>query len=104
MDRIRAIVYEPGKPGEVRVISKRLESFQAIVGGYIEELPLTIKGKPYLLICNEEGKLLGLPINRPVPCDMIVGTFLVCHATPEGTYTSLSDVDIADIRDYFEHL
>lgn len=39
-----------------------LEELQAAVGGYIEMV--TLKNK--IIICNEEGKLMNLPLNEKV--------------------------------------
>jgi len=45
-----------------------LKDMQAIVGGWIEMVPLTLNlaGTQHevSLFCNEEGKLQGLPLNR----------------------------------------
>ncbi len=40
-----------------------------MVGGYIEVLPLS----DVCLVCNEDGKLLGLEGNRRLGNDIIVG-------------------------------
>lgn len=41
-------------------IDGSLESMQKIVGGYIETFPLD---GPILIVLNEEGKLMNLPLN-----------------------------------------
>lgn len=74
------------RPGENPVLSEidgTLESMQKIVRGYIEILyPFD---DPIALVCNEEGKLLGLPLNRSLrdSCgqnyDAIAGTFFLCR-------------------------
>lgn len=46
--------------GHVTHISGTLENLQKTVGGYIETVKLT---ESDVIICNEEGKLLGLPVN-----------------------------------------
>ena len=62
-----------------------LEELQEYVGGYIEIIRLTDK---YLMVVNEEGRLLDLPFNSEAtdiarqhkaiyPNDMIVGNALV---------------------------
>ena len=58
-----------------------LEELQTYVGGYIERVELQNNEEMWL---NEEGKLLGLPINHHataisglVPYDVIVGDVLV---------------------------
>lgn len=63
-----------------------LREMQALVGGYIEILRLA-DGR--LLVCNEEGKLRGLPLNDVATelfqvdrawYDPIVGDVLLCTA------------------------
>lgn len=56
---IKVVVKEPGKPFEVREVSNTLKQFQDIVGGHIEAVASVLKDT--LIICNEEGRLLGLP-------------------------------------------
>ncbi len=62
-----------------------LEELQAIVGGHIEIVALS-DGR--LMVCNEEGKLLGLPFNAKATAlfakggrmwfDPVAGDVLVC--------------------------
>lgn len=57
-----------------------LEELQEIVGGYIEIVPFGMN----LLVVNEEGKLLGLPVNVGATSmmsgrDTIVGNALYCR-------------------------
>ena len=56
------LVVEPMKPPTVQEIDGSLESMQRIVGGDIEAVyPFD---DPVAIVCNEEGKMLGLPMNR----------------------------------------
>ena len=64
-----------------------LEELQGYVGGYIEIIHLN-DGR--IMVINEEGKLLGLPLNMLAtiqyqlsygPLDQIVGNALVCKNT-----------------------
>ena len=78
--KIKVLVVEPLKPCYVQEISG-LKAMQELVGGHIEAVhPFT---EPAAIVCNEEGKFLGLPYNRPlcdrngVPYDIICGTFLL---------------------------
>lgn len=43
----------------------KLESLQKAVGGYIEVIPFFVRfqGSDCVALCNEEGKLIGLPFN-----------------------------------------
>ena len=59
---IAVLVVEPGKEPYVKEIDSGLESLQHEVGGYIEAIyPYE---DPVALVCNEEGKLEDLPLNR----------------------------------------
>lgn len=93
MEKIKVLIVEPNHVPETAEIDNSLESLQKIVGGLIEAL------YPYedavALIVNEEGKLLGLPLNRwmrdeeGVIYDVIAGTFLVVGLT-EDNFGSLT--------------
>ena len=87
---MQVIIVEPQKKPEVREIGSGLESMQQIVGGLIEAVyPFDA---PVALICNEEGKLLNLPLNRALRddegnvYDIISGTFFVCAAPPDSDH------------------
>ncbi len=88
-DMIQALRVKPGAAPEIITVPNKLESLQAAVGGYIEALGLDCG---VCLICNEEGKLLGLPANRQVGGDIIAGTFLIVGEA-DGKFCSLSDTD-----------
>ncbi len=57
---IRVLIKEPGKAAEMRTIENTLESLQKIVGGYIETVTMFAD---LVVICNEEGRIYGLPFN-----------------------------------------
>lgn len=99
-ENVRVLVVEPNKEPEIRVIKNELDSFREIVGGYIECVPLPIGMDTYYLVCNEEGKLLGLPPNRKVGQDVIVGTFLVVKANREE-FVSLNEYEASAIVSNF---
>jgi len=88
------------KPEEV-VLTNTLEALQKAVSegadsvGLIEIIPLTDTAS---LLCNEEGKLIGLEPNRRIGYDVICGTFYVVGEDREGNLTSLSTKDM----DYFK--
>ena len=91
MGKIKAIVKRPDEPtGHMTHISNTLENLQSIVGGYIETVTLPTG---CVLICNEEGKLNGLPKNFrygiTIP-DTICGTVIVVGTDGED----FSDVPI----------
>ena len=59
---MKILFVEPGKEAQPAEIQGDLKEMQAIVGGQIQALyPWE---DPVALICNDEGKLLRLPLNR----------------------------------------
>ena len=103
---MRVIVVEPKKKPMVRDIDAGLESMQKIVGGPIEAV-YPFDG-PVALICNEEGKLLNLPLNRALRddegkvYDIISGTFFLCAAPPDSDhFTSLTDQQVKTYMERF---
>lgn len=58
---------------------------QAVVGGYIQAI-YPFEDEELALICNEEGKLLGLLYNRALVDEeghvynIVAGTFFLCQA------------------------
>lgn len=59
---MKVVLLEPRKYAKVVEIEHTLENMQKVVGGYIEAVyPFEDE---VAVICNEEGKLLGLPLNR----------------------------------------
>ena len=102
--RMQVIVVEPDKEAEIREIGSGLESLQEAVGGWIEAVyPYK---DPVAIVCNEEGKLDGLPLNRALRdedgyiYDVIAGTFLVVGLT-EDNFGSLSDEFAERYLEYF---
>ena len=90
---MNVLMVEPGRaPYETR-IGDGLQGMQEAVGGYIEAVYLY--EEPVALICNEEGKLRGLPFNRALRdengnvCDIVVGNFFLAGIGEEGDFTDL---------------
>lgn len=72
----------PGKTAQVIEIKDGLKGMQEFVGGYIEAIyPFD---DPVAIICNEEGKLNRLPLNRALYTedgemfDIVAGPMFVC--------------------------
>lgn len=78
-DMMTVLLVRPGKhPVEV-TIPHTLQELQKQVGGTIEIVyPWTDRSVG--LVCHDEGKLLGMPLNRALPeiGDAIAGNFLLC--------------------------
>lgn len=81
---MKIVIVEPGRPGYAAEIEGGLASMQQVVGGYIEAVSVW-RDDSALLVCNEEGKLQGLPPNRYFAQidDMIAGTFFICNGGEE---------------------
>ena len=103
---MQVVVIEPKKKPMVQDISSDLESMQKIVGGPIQAIyPF---GEPVALICNEEGKLLNLPLNRALRddagevYDIISGTFFLCAApTDSDHFAGLTDQQVKTYMEQF---
>ena len=84
---IKVVSVPTGKQVFIEEISIGLKSLQAEVGGYIQAIyPFEDE---VALICNDEAKLIGLPLNRTLRMDgmacneiydIIVGDFFICYA------------------------
>ena len=99
---MKIVVKRAGKNPEVKEIKETLENLQEIVGGYIECIDFGFSN--ILLVCNEEGKLLGLPANFVFRGDVIVGDVFFCSAGREdfGSLTDDQIVFLMVIMNYFE--
>ncbi len=96
-DTMTVLLVEPGKHPKVVEMGTGLAPLQEAVGGYIECVyPFE---DPVAVICNEEGKLEGLPLNRALRdddgevYDVVAGPFLVVGLT-EDDFGSLSSEQI----------
>lgn len=79
---MKAIVIRPFRQPVVEEIGSGYRALRKIVGGGIEAI------YPWedevALVCNDEGKINGLPLNRPLfnvegqIVDIIAGTFFIC--------------------------
>ena len=73
--KIMIIRKDPGKsPQLIPDFENTLENFQQAVGGHIEAVTFT---EGAAVICNEEGRLRGLPYNCKVLGVGLVGTILI---------------------------
>lgn len=94
---MKAIRKKPGCAPEIIEVENTLEALQQEVGGYIE----TVSIADVVIICNEEGRLCGLPYNcgfvgvdfvgtilvvgrnKDEFCDVPEADFLMCHLREE---------------------
>ena len=85
---MRVILCKPDERAVFIEMEDSLEAMQSMVGGLIEEyMPWDDE---VALICNEEGKMNGLPLNRGIKDedghlqDIIAGDFFICYAPIES--------------------
>lgn len=71
---MKAIRKKPGCASEIIEVDNTLAALQTEVGGYIETVPIASDA---VIICNEEGRILGLPYNCRFFCVDFVGTVLL---------------------------
>ena len=107
---MKVLVIEPLKEPYVKSIEDDLESMQEIVGGLIQAI-YPFDHPEIALICNEEGKLKRLPLNRALLdidgniIDIVAGTFFLCSAPSDSeNFESLSDEQIERYKKRFEAL
>ena len=87
-DTIEVLMVEPGQYPRVERIGSDLASLQKAVDGYIEAIyPYD---DPVALICGEEAKLEGKPLNRALRdgdgdiYDIVAGKFFICGLGDEN--------------------
>ena len=94
---ITALMVEPGKHPKVTKLKDNLDSLQKAVSigadyqGLIEFVSL---GNDDCIMCNEEGKLIGLEGNRRLGDDILVGVFYIMSENDEGELVSLTEQKI----------
>lgn len=96
----------PGKKPRKMELEGTLKSIQAFVGGTIQAIyPFD---DPVAIVCNEEGKLMGLEYNRALRdekgavYDILCGPFFVC-GLGEDDFASLSESLMETYHKLFEH-
>ena len=98
MSKIRILIVEPNKEPRQVKIEHTLHDLQSIVGGLIEYVELEYNVD---LICNEEGKIDNLELNRSITNDIIAGTFIIA-GQHDGETISLSRKQIKKYKKRFK--
>ena len=91
---IQVVLVEPGKLARIVEVGTTLDAMQRTVGGSIEAYyPFE---EQVCIVCNDEGKINGLPLNRAIRdadtgdiADIIAGTSFICDCSGES-FGSLS--------------
>lgn len=106
-DKISVIYIEPGKYPKLTKIENTFQTRRALVGGDIEVMDLNLEDR-VVIVCNESGKALGLPLNRAIwgkdrkLIDVVAGAFLVCYS-PSGSFESMPEYLASKYMDIFRH-
>lgn len=100
-NKLKCLLVEPYKLPKVIEIDNTLETKQELVGGYIECAYLP-NDDNVVLICNEEGKINGMKLNRDIGHDIIAGPFLIVGDDYEnGDFKSLTEEQIIKYKELF---
>lgn len=103
MEKIKVVLVRPGKVSSIEEIDSSLRGMQRIVGGTIQAI------YPFednvALVCNDDGKLLGLEPNRALiydrrAYDIIAGTFFICGIAGES-FASLTPAQLTKYQTMF---
>ncbi len=92
--KIRVLMIAPGKEPDIVTLDNNLDALQKAVSidapsqGLIEIITLDNKN---CILCNEEGKLIGLEANRRLGYDILCGVFYICGQSKDGELRSLSE-------------
>ena len=95
---MKILLIAPGTKPRMVNIEHTLAAMQELVGGTIQAIyPFADK---VALVCNDEGKLLGLPLNRAIRdpatgqiLDVIAGSFFICGLGKED-FASLTEEQV----------
>ena len=78
--KIRVIMCPANRAPYTCWIENSLSNMQRIVGGYIETVNIA---EDAVIVCNEEGRLIGLPENKSLPVRGFCGDCFICGADGE---------------------
>ena len=106
---MKVLIVEPLTVPYVKEIDGSLESMQKIVGGLIQAI-YPFDDPEVALVCNDEGKISGLPFNRALRddagkiYDVVAGTFFLCQAPADSeSFESLNDEQIKQYKEKYRN-
>ena len=101
-EKIKCLLVEPNRLPQLIEIQKDLKEYQRLVNGYIEVAYLP-DDCDVVLICNDEGKINNMELNRDIGYDIIAGPFLVVGDDYENAdFKSLTDEQILKYKMIFD--
>lgn len=92
-EKIMVVMVRPGEYARIEEIGTTLEDLQEAVGGFIETyypFDYNDDGTMEVIVCNDEGKISGMPLNRAILddegriMDVIAGPFFICDSGTEN--------------------
>ena len=105
-NKMSVVIVEPFKKPYAAEIGTEVEDMQRVVDGYNQAIyPFDDEAA---IVCNEEGKLRRLPLNRVLRnedggiCEVIAGTFMIVGEGEEN-FTSLSEEQIQTYIERFKN-
>lgn len=99
---IKGLLVKPYELPEEIEFENTLEAKQHLVGGYIECVYPT-NDDSVVFICNEEGKINGMKLNRDIGYDIIAGPFIILGDDYEnGDFKSLTEDQIMKYKMRFD--
>ena len=102
MEKIKCLLVEPNKLPQEIEINKELKEYQKLVGGLIECAYLQ-NDDSVVLICNDEGKVNNMELNRDIGYDIIAGPFLIVGDDYDNAdFKSLSLDQIEKYKMFFD--
>jgi len=101
MSELKGLLVKPNELPEEITFDNTLKKKQELVNGYIE-YAYSEDYPDVVFICNEEGKIRGLPYNRDIGHDIIAGNFLIISSDLEdGEDRSLSENQLIKYKKVF---
>ena len=88
--KINVVYIEPGRGAEFRTVNNTLNAMQILVKGYIEVLTVS---NDMAIVCNEEGHLHNMPINREMFGISLYGPIVLVGTEGED----FTDVPVEDL-------
>ncbi len=106
---ITGLFIEPNQSFRNIRIENVLSAYQKIINGYIECIDIGLSNGEYAtIICNEEGKINGLPLNRAIRgedgtiADIVAGNMVIVgFNAEEGTFISLTSEQSEELKRMF---
>lgn len=104
MKEITVLKVAPMCRPEVVTLKNDLRSLQEAVSigaDYVGLIELVGIDAKTCILCNEEGKLIGLAPNRRFGCDVLCGVFYITGQDRQGNLTSLPPAAIENYKQLF---